>query len=162
MEFKDYLKSNGVEWQRNNQCWIGTEKIIGKKVWVCDYRNGRKIIGKPVRNISPREAEIRPISEHDSSYYHYSPVCFKQFNINGIEKPNRLAPYDNTAPGVALKIFYSRDECIEYFTLQVEKAIKERKTYIAELLAETVTIQKSLEAEIEKLKTESKISLHKT
>lgn len=32
MEFKDYLKSNGVEWQRNNQCWIGTEKIIGKKV----------------------------------------------------------------------------------------------------------------------------------
>ena len=67
MKLKDYLEDNGVVlWQENSvkgpqqtkslamyDYVEGLDRVLGKMVWICDYRANEDPKKKPIRNIEP-------------------------------------------------------------------------------------------------------------
>lgn len=112
------------------------ENVVGKQVWVCDYRNSEKGADlKPIRNIKPLLVQICANDEKNSVYY--SPVHFKEVKTNGKLNSRVIAPYDNTGyrclTGTSLNIFEAKEECVKCFNNQLQVAIrdveKESKSY---------------------------------
>lgn len=66
MTTMEFLRANGVRLLYADKTeayslgyWETVENldnVIGKKVWICDFRNNEKnVFGKPIRAISPRQ-----------------------------------------------------------------------------------------------------------
>lgn len=69
MTTMEFLRANGVRLLRADKTeanslgyWETVENldnVIGKKVWICDFRNNEKnVFGKPIRAISPRQVMV--------------------------------------------------------------------------------------------------------
>lgn len=109
--------------------YSGLDNIVGKRVWICDYRNnGNDIFNKPIRCIKPTYVEVCLPSKRKEEVY-YSPIHFKEFGKKGKLLSRVIAPYDNTGfrcyTGVSLNIFDTEIECKAYFKGQIDEAIEE-------------------------------------
>jgi len=90
MKLKDYLEDNGVVlWQENSvngpqqtkslamyDYVEGLDHVLGKMVWICDYRANEDPKKKPIRNIEPTPVVVTDAKETSKDIY-YSPVYFR-------------------------------------------------------------------------------------
>lgn len=129
MNLQEYFNHCGVlKTHGNNASYENIENVVGKQVWVCDYRNSEKGAGlKPIRNIKPTFVQVCANGEKDRVYY--SPVHFKEVKANGNLNSKVIAPYDNTGyrclTGTSLNIFETKEECVTFFNSQLKVAIKD-------------------------------------
>lgn len=155
MKLKEYLAKNGVTLYINpakpggqpqqTDC-LGLfdfaenlDKVLGKRVWICDYRVNDKAVLKPIRNVKPTEVVIADANNCKKTIY-YSPVYFQPVKGKMVLS-TVVAPIDNTgfrcSPGVSVNIFETRDECVKCYREQVRQADeiygKEKARIIEEL-----------------------------
>lgn len=134
MTLKDFFDNNNIKVDIYGDNPNKIENIVGKRVWICDYRNNEKdVCNKPIRHIKPTYVEVcLPTNNKEQVYY--SPIHFKEVGKNGKLKSKVIAPYDNTRyrsyTGVSVNIFLSENECKEFYKQQVNKAIHEIKEEI--------------------------------
>ena len=105
--------------------------VIGKKVWICDFRNNEKnVFGKPTRAISPRQAVVFDANDAKKTIY-YSPIFFRELKKDGSVKSAEINAVDNTGyrsvAGTSLQIFEDEESCVECYKQLLGKAIQERK-----------------------------------
>lgn len=116
MNLVEFLSKNKIV--TNEDGYENIENVLGKKVWICDYRLNEDIYKKMSRNIKPIEVEVCNSDDIKKSIY-YSPIYFKH-------KSKVIAPYDNTGyrsyAGVSLNIFEDKKECEEFFNTQLKIA----------------------------------------
>lgn len=135
MELVDYFTHNGVEIERKGSdvTHHNLENVIGKRVWICDYRLGEGgAINKPIRAIIPKYVEVCSNSTlPKSKMVYYSPVHFKEVK-NGKASSNIIAPYDNTGyrcyPGTSLNIFETEKDCRDFFVNQCNEMLASIKS----------------------------------
>lgn len=151
MQLKEFLTFNGVTLMRNSYISgenpketqslglfdfaTGLNKIVGRRVWVCDYRNGDDFFGKPIRAVEPTLVEICDADKAKRNIY-YSPIYFRAVKKDGTLKAAEIGAVDNTGfrskPGVSINIFESEEECQEYYKLQLENALRQRRVLLWE------------------------------
>mgnify|MGYP000848428924 FL=1 len=130
MNLVDYFTYNSVEIERKGAdvTYHNLENVIGKRVWICDYRLGEGgASNKPIRAITPKYVEI---SSNDtlpkSKTVYYSPIHFREIK-KGKASSNIIAPYDNTGyrcyPGVSLNIFDKEKDCRDFFVKQCSEML---------------------------------------
>lgn len=155
MEFKDWLRSNGVTevGKFYDPDYENLDNIIGKQFWICDYRLNKDKDSKPIRAVTPKlvqvfSNEVLPAKKR----VYYSPIHFREVK-NGKVLSTVIGPYDGTGyrtyPGISVNIFESQEECVELFIEQCDVAVNE---YKEELERRTNEINRRIE-EIQKLKT---------
>lgn len=129
MNLVDYFTRNGVE----RDTYMNLENVIGKRVWICDYRLGDGgAINKPIRAITPKYVEI---CSNDtlpkSKTVYYSPIHFREVK-KGKASSNIIAPYDNTGyrcySGVSLNIFDKEKDCRDFFVKQCNEMLASIKS----------------------------------
>lgn len=138
MKLKDYLEDNGVVlWQENSvkgpqqtkslamyDYVEGLDRVLGKMVWICDYRANEDPKKKPIRNIEPTPVVVTDAKETSKDIY-YSPVYFRPVK-NGKVLSKVIAPMDNTGfrchTGESVNIFYTVEDCVKCYREQVRQA----------------------------------------
>ena len=70
------------------------ESVLGKMVWICDYRANADPTKKPIRNIKPTPVVVTDAKETSKTIY-YSPVYFRPVNRGKISS-TVITPLDNT------------------------------------------------------------------
>lgn len=133
MDLHEYFKRNGVVEIRNG--WDGyenLENIIGKEVWICDYRINDPN-NKPIRSISPKLARIFDNDDlPKNKIVYYSPIHFREVK-GGKVLSTIIAPYDNTGyrhvSGKCVNIFENKTDCINHFNGQLNKGIEQMQRY---------------------------------
>ncbi len=138
MKLKDYLEDNGVVlWQENSvngpqqtkslamyDYVEGLDRVLGKMVWICDYRANEDPKKKPIRNIEPTPVVVTDAKETSKDIY-YSPVYFRPVK-NGKVSSKVIAPMDNTGfrchTGESVNIFYTVEDCVKCYREQVRQA----------------------------------------
>ena len=73
------------------------ESVLGKMVWICDYRANADPTKKPIRNIKPTPVVVTDAKETSKTIY-YSPVYFRPVNRGRFLQPS--LPHWTT-PGIA-------------------------------------------------------------
>lgn len=107
----------------------GTDKWIGKKLWICDYRQ-EDINKKPIRHQRPTEVIVRSISElPKNKKVYYTKNFFSKLNNKGEFINSSIIPvFDNTGyrsmTGIPLAAFDNEEECKMHYSEQVDKIIK--------------------------------------
>ncbi len=100
------------------------DNILGKHVWICDYRVNDKAVLKPIRDVKPMEVVIADANNCKKTIY-YSPVYFQPVKGKKVLS-TVIAPIDNTgyrcSPGVSVNIFNTREECVKCYREQVRQA----------------------------------------
>jgi hypothetical protein len=100
------------------------ESVLGKMVWICDYRANADPTKKPIRNIKPTPVVVTDAKETSKAIY-YSPVYFRPVNRGKISS-TVIAPLDNTGyrccSGTSVNIFYTKEECVKCYREQVRQA----------------------------------------
>lgn len=100
------------------------ESVLGKMVWICDYRANADPTKKPIRNIKPTPVVVTDAKETSKTIY-YSPVYFRPVNRGKISS-TVIAPLDNTGyrccSGTSVNIFYTKEECVKCYREQVRQA----------------------------------------
>lgn len=118
--------------------------VLGKHVWICDYRIDRNAIWKPIREIKPTEVVVASTDTCKKPILH-SPICF--------ETPSSfIAPFDDTGflslTGVSVNIFETKEECVNCYREQVRQANeiyeKEKARIIKEIDAHMQALNDSL------------------
>lgn len=154
MDLNEFLLANnvtiqGVSW---DQTYKNLENVIGKQVWICDFRLNKDKDIKPIRKITPKLVQV--FSNDDlpkGKNVYYSPVHFKEIK-KGKVLSTVIAPYDNTGyrtyTGVSVNIFDTEKECVDFFRKQCDEVIKEYNEEMERRMAE---IQRRI-LEIENLK----------
>ena len=98
--------------------------ILGKHVWICDYRVNDKAVLKPIRDVKPMEVVIADANNCKKTIY-YSPVYFQPVKGKKVLS-TVIAPIDNTgyrcSSGVSVNIFDTREECVKCYREQVRQA----------------------------------------
>lgn len=140
---------------------VSTEKYVGKKLWICDYR--KTIDKKAARNVKPTEVYIAGEKDFEeaelSPKIYYSAVGFATLKKNGTPNLKKLiSPFDNTGyrsyAGIGVMVFDNENECIDAYNDQVLVVVSlyenEIKTIISSLATEmqeikNLTISKSEE-----------------
>lgn len=88
------------------------ESVLGKMVWICDYRANADPTKKPIRNIKPTPVVVTDAKETSKTIY-YSPVYFRPVNRGKISS-TVIAPLDNTGyrcnSGTSVNIFYTNSD----------------------------------------------------
>ncbi len=132
MNLQEYFSHCGVIEVRDgfDTTYENLENVVGKQVWICDYRNSEKGADlKPIRNIKPTLVQVCINDEKNRVYY--SPVHFREVKANGKLNSRVIAPYDNTGyrclTGTSLNIFDTQEECVKCFNRQLGIAIEEVK-----------------------------------
>ena len=78
------------------------DNVLGKHVWICDYRVNDKAVQKPIRDVKPMEVVIADANNCKKTIY-YSPVYFQPVKGKKVLS-TVIAPIDNTgyrcSPGV--------------------------------------------------------------
>ncbi len=139
MNLKEYLKENGVTfWERRclpyeprqtdslASCDYaeGLENVLGKMVWICDYRANEDPKKKPIRNIEPTPVVVTDAKETNKTIY-YSPIYFRPVK-KGHVMSKVIAPMDNTGfrgyTGESVNIFYTVEDCVKCYREQVRQA----------------------------------------
>ena len=147
MNLEEYLKDNGVTlWQKRCSPYEpqqtnclgsfdytkGLENILGKMVWICDYRANEDPKKKPIRNIEPTPVVVTDANETSKTIY-YSPIYFRPVKKGNIMS-KVIAPFDNTGyrsyTGESVNIFYTVEDCVKCYREQVRQA---EATYHKEL-----------------------------
>lgn len=135
MELVEYFECNGVEIERkgSNVAYHNLENVIGKRVWICDYRLGEEgAFNKPIRAIIPKYVEV---CSNDtlpkSKTIYYSPVHFREIK-KGKASSTIIAPYDNTGyrcyTGTSLNIFEEEGDCRKFFVKQCNEMLDSIKS----------------------------------
>lgn len=127
--------------------------ILGKHVWICDYRVNDKAVLKPIRDVKPMEVVIADANNCKKTIY-YSPVYFQPVKGKKVLS-TVIAPIDNTgyrcSPGVSVNIFDTREECVKCYREQVRQADeiyeKEKARIIKEFDARMQILNDSLTPE---------------
>lgn len=159
MNLEEYLKDNNVtlwkkrchpyESQQTNSLGIfdytkGLENILGKMVWICDYRANEDPKKKPIRNIEPTPVVVTDANETSKTIY-YSPIYFRPVKKGNIMS-KVIAPFDNTGyrsyTGESVNIFYTVEDCVKCYREQVRQA---KSTYKKELARITSLFNKRIE-----------------
>ena len=87
------------------------DNILGKHVWICEYRVNDKAVLKPIRDVKPMEVVIADANNCKKTIY-YSPVYFQPVKGKKVLS-TVIAPIDNTgyrcSPGVSVNIFDTRN-----------------------------------------------------
>ena len=150
MDTLEFLKANGVRLLHADKSeaislgwWETTENlenIIGKTVWICDFRNSAKdIFGKPIRAIAPKQVVVCD-AENAKKVIFYSPIYFREVGKNGKLKSTEINAVDNTGfhahAGASVQIFEDRDECVACYKKLLENAIQERKAVMETVVAD--------------------------
>lgn len=150
MDILDFLKTNGVRLLRKDgseACGLGwwdktenLDRILGKTVWICDFRNSAKdIFGKPIRAIAPKQVVVCD-AENAKKVIFYSPIYFREVGKNGKLKAAEINAVDNTGfrsdAGTSLQIFEDRDACVACYKKLLGKAIQERKAAVEKVMAD--------------------------
>lgn len=158
MTTMEFLDRNGVRLLRADKTeafsmgyWETAENlgnIIGKKVWICDFRNNEKnVFGKPIRAISPRQVVVFDANDAKKTIY-YSPIFFRELKKDGSVKYTEINAVDNTGyrsvAGTSLQIFENREECVACYKLLLEKAIRERKDALAKISSDINELENEL------------------
>lgn len=167
MKLNEYLTENGVKLMIKGSgekypprqtddlgmcnCVEGLENVIGKMVWICDYRANADPTKKPIRNIKPTQVVVTDANESKKPIY-YSPVYFRPVNETKVSS-TIIAPIDNTGyrccSGTSVNIFYTKEECVKCYREQVRQAgevyEKEKARIIADFDKRMVELDKSLE-----------------
>lgn len=137
MKLNEYLISNGVKLfiyskgeprQTNN---LGAydyaenlDNVLGKHVWICDYRVNYNAVLKPIREVKPMEVVIADAKTCKKNIY-YSPVYFQPVKGKKVLS-TVIAPVDNTGfrcrSGVSVNIFDTKEECVKCYREQVRQA----------------------------------------
>jgi len=94
----------------------------GTRVWITDFRH-RDIMQKPIRHIPPTHVEIHgdgksstPIMRTPYSVnYYFSPI-----GRSGKLSNKVVLPYDNTAYGEAVHVFYDLEDAKAHYRTQCE------------------------------------------
>ena len=140
MKLDEYLISNGVKLFTNPVTPNGEPKqtdslglfdytenlnnILGKHVWICDYRVNDKAVLKPIRDVKPMEVVIVDAVNCKKNIY-YSPVYFQPVKGKKVLS-TVIAPIDNTgyrcSPGTSVNIFDTKEECVKCYREQVRQA----------------------------------------
>lgn len=126
------------------------ESVLGKMVWICDYRANADPTKKPIRNIKPTPVVVTDAKETSKTIY-YSPVYFRPVNRGKISS-TVIAPLDNTGyrccSGTSVNIFHTKEECVKCYREQVRQAIevyeKAKASIIADFDKRMVELDKSL------------------
>lgn len=126
MNLNEYLKSKGVKTTHNfgSTTYENLENVLGKDVWICDYRCGDDIFKKPIRSISPKKVRIFDAESAKKNIY-YSPIYFRE--VKGDKVLNaEIAPCDNTGyrgrSGVSVNIFETELGCQRCYSKQLMEA----------------------------------------
>lgn len=126
MNLKEYLDSKGIKitYDFGSTTYENLENVLGKEVWICDYRCGDDIFKKPIRSISPRKVRIFDAESARKNIY-YSPIYFRE--VKGDKVLNtEIAPCDNTGyrgrSGVSVNIFENESECQRCYGKQLIEA----------------------------------------
>jgi hypothetical protein len=136
MDLNTFFRCNGVQEIGNifEPDYIGLDKVVGLRVWVCDFRLNDNFDIKPLRSVKPTEVVIclNEDFKRAKKVYH-SPVHFRP--VVGDKVLSRvIAPYDNTGcrsyPGTCLNIFLTAFECFECYINQCDKAIDGYKEHL--------------------------------
>lgn len=140
MKLNEYLAENGVKLmikgsgeknptRQTNDLGMydyveNLESVLGKMVWICDYRANADPTKKPIRNIKPTPVVVTDAKETSKTIY-YSPVYFRPVNRGKISS-TVIAPLDNTGyrccSGTSVNIFYTKEECVKCYREQVRQA----------------------------------------
>ena len=126
--FINPLTSKGKPRQTNSpgafDCAENLDNILGKHVWICDYRANADPTKKPIRNIKPTPVVVTDAKETSKTIY-YSPVYFRPVNRGKISS-TVIAPLDNTGyrccSGTSVNIFYTKEKCVKCYREQVRQA----------------------------------------
>ncbi|WGT37724.1 hypothetical protein QH639_18060 [Lysinibacillus sp. 1 U-2021] len=108
-----------------NQFLLENETVIGKQIWITDYRRGKS--GGYVRHVPPTLVEVTCNSElPKNKRVYYSNYHFRKVK-NGKVMKEIHAPYDNTGyrsyTGVSVNIFYTYEEAVQKYNEQIEEII---------------------------------------
>lgn len=124
MNLKEWLDEVNVRVSQGymgDKLYSNIENVIGKEVWICDYRLGDDKFNKPIRNIPPKLVKAFN-KEHAKKNIYYSPVFFKEIRGSKV-LATEIAPYDNTGyrsyTGVSLNIFNTKEECEKHYKKQL-------------------------------------------
>lgn len=126
MNLKEYLESKGVKitYDFGTTTYENLENVLGKEVWICDYRCGDDIFKKPIRSISPKKVRIFDTESARKNIY-YSPIYFREVKGDKILN-TEIAPCDNTGyrgrSGVSVNIFETESECQRCYGRQLMEA----------------------------------------
>jgi hypothetical protein len=137
MKLNDFLESNGVIIERTycDTTYKNIENILGKEVWICDYRCGDDIFKKPIRSISPKKVKIFDTSDTNKRIY-YSPIFFKEVKEDKVLN-TVIAPCDNTGyrgrSGVSVNIFKTESECQRCYEKQLQDAKEQYDSEFAKI-----------------------------
>ena len=176
MQLKEYLAFNGVklmapgwdcamkEFTREKaqevhslsgfKFVIGLENVVGKHVWICDYRNGDNVFGKPIRAIEPTLVEVCDAKKAKKNIY-YSPIYFRAVKADGTLKAAEISPIDNTGfrgcAGESVEIEDAEDAdaeevCRGYYKLKLEQTLRVRKIVLAEYQANIDALEAKIKA----------------
>lgn len=126
------------------------DKVLGKRVWICDYRVNDRAVLKPIRDVKPTEVVIADANKCTKTIY-YSPVYFQPVKGKKVLS-TVIAPVDNTgfrcSPGVSVNIFDTKEDCVKCYREQVRQADeiyeKEKARIIKEFDARMQVLDDSL------------------
>ena len=109
-----------------NQFLLENDSVVGKQVWITDYRRGKS--GGYVRHVPPTLVEVVHNSElPKNKRVYYSDVHFRKVK-NGKVSKEIHAPYDNTGyrfyKGVSVNIFYTYEEAAKQYNEQIDDIVK--------------------------------------
>lgn len=132
MELEKFFEQNGITKERT---WLALsynniENILGKDVWICDYRLGQGgATNKPIRSIKPTQVRIFDNEQlPENKQVKYSPIYFKEIK-NGKITSKIIAPYDNTGYrwyfSVSVNIFEDEKACLLHYKQQIKRVLSQ-------------------------------------
>ena len=126
MKYEEYLRNKNIIDNKDEE---QLKSIIGKQVWICDFRLNSKKDLKPIRSLEPTFVQIIDNKELPANKtVYYANTHFREIK-NGKLLKKVIAPYDNTGfrsyPGIAVNIFETRNECVDFYNHQLKIAEQE-------------------------------------
>lgn len=104
------------------------DKIIGERVWICDYRAGTDVFNRPIRAIKPMLVEVRDATQARKKIYR-SPVYFLSVKRDGTVGKQEICPVDNTEALTSVDIFPNTTEgemeCKRSYLAKIDEALSE-------------------------------------
>jgi hypothetical protein len=108
-----------------------SEKYVGQKLWVCDYR--KELDKKAIRHVKPTEVYVAGSKDFCDAdlepKIYYSHVGLAKLKKDGSPNLKQLIPpFDNTGyrsyAGIGLCVFDNEQECIDMYNEQVLEVLK--------------------------------------
>lgn len=114
---------------------VGSEKYVGQKLWVCDYR--KDIDKKATRHVKPTQVYIAGSRDFCDAglepRIYYSYVGFAKLKKNGEPNLKQLIPPFDTSgyrsyAGIGVEVYDNEEECIEAYNKAVDEVVEKYET----------------------------------